>query len=200
MYCVWPRCAQGVWKGGRKARISIHPSWRQRGSVCSVHSPPPWCLTFTHTLSGGHIQYTCVCACILCLDLSVVSQTEILMRGDFFKTRKWRHLQEEISSELSDRSAAWVHLLLPSASTCRSTGVRLSACTCIRLIRLSTARCFLQEETLLCSCILLAQSLHCSEPPVSSFFIPPKQIIASYTAVALRIGSIRWHRNEQWNR
>lgn len=138
MYCVWPRCAQGVWRG--KNSPAIHPSWRQRGSVCSVHSLPPWCLTFTHTLSGGHIQYTCVCAlslltaCIHCLDLSVVSQTEILMRGDFSKQESgitWFRLvcacvcaqQEEISSELSDRSAAWVHLLLPSASTCRGTGV-----------------------------------------------------------------------------
>lgn len=89
MYRVWPRCAQGVWRGENS--LAIHPSWRQRGSVCSVHSLPPWCLTFTHTLSGGHIQYTCVCAlslltaCIHCLDLSVVSQAEILMRGDFSK-------------------------------------------------------------------------------------------------------------------
>lgn len=139
MYRVWPRCAQGVWRG--KNSPAIHPSWRQRGSVCSVHSLPPWCLTFTHTLSGGHIQYTCVCVCALsphCMHSLSWSQCGLtswnINARRLFKTRKWHHLvqacvcyvcaqQEEISSELSDRSAAWVHLLLPSASTCRGTGV-----------------------------------------------------------------------------
>lgn len=195
MYCVWPRCAQGVWRGENSP--AIHPSWRQRGSVCSVHSLPPWCLTFTHTLSGGHIQYTCVCVCALsphCMHSLSWSQCGLtnwnINARRLFKTRKWHHLVQAcvcvcVCAAGGDQLwALWQisSVSSPPAPVCIDLpGNRcLSVRTCVCLICL-----FLQEEIFLCSRILL----HYSQPPGLIFYIPTRKIIASYA------GLIRWQRN-----